>query len=151
MHRPPDTIPTSGPVRKTRAGLIVPIPPKGSAGSNSNRRHSVISFSARDVTAFPIRTNDATQKGDKRRPSDIWLSIFSTLKKIYHTTLFSMLKGPLDERQNSAVTATFCGEIGCHRRVLRWEIENFLSHHQIWQSQPSYYARLKGPLTLKIK
>ena len=48
MHRPPDTIPTSGPVRNTRAGLIVPPPPKGSSGSgsnNNNRRHSVISFS----------------------------------------------------------------------------------------------------------
>ena len=71
MHRPPDTIPTSGPVRNTRAGLIVPPPPKVSGNS---RRHSVISFSARDVTAFPIRTNEPSQKSDARRPSDLWLS-----------------------------------------------------------------------------
>jgi len=68
MHRPPDTIPTSGPMRNTRAGLIVPLPPKGSGGT---RRHSVIS-SSRDVTAFPIRTNEGVN--DARRPSDLWLS-----------------------------------------------------------------------------
>jgi hypothetical protein len=84
MHRPPDTIPTSGPVRNTRAGLIVPPPPKGSSNS---RRHSVVSFSARDVTAFPIRTNESSQKIDARRPSDLWLSkkqsMFPFLTKLY--------------------------------------------------------------------
>ena len=93
MHRPPDTIPTSGPVyggparEKTsspRAGLIVPPPPRGS--SCGTRRHSVISSSRDTVTSFPLKANGSggvergggsgVLKNEKRRISEVWLGTF---------------------------------------------------------------------------
>ncbi|XP_040575552.1 uncharacterized protein [Lepeophtheirus salmonis] len=80
MHRPPDTIPTSGPVYRTsqsRAGLIVPLNRTGRKGST--RRHSVIS-SGRDVSAFPLKAGASPKdirviqhSVDTRRPSEVWM------------------------------------------------------------------------------
>lgn len=67
MHRPNEEVPPEGPAKLQRAGLIVPMPPKGAPGGRS---HSLLT-STRDVTAFPIRTNDT--QSVSRRPSDLWL------------------------------------------------------------------------------
>ena len=95
MHRPPDTIPTSGPVyggqtrekcSSPRAGLIVPPPPRGA--SSGTRRHSVISSSRDTVTSFPLKPNGSggverspggVLKHDKRRISEVWLGIATFL------------------------------------------------------------------------
>ena len=71
MHRPPDTIPTSGPHAQrgqqlSRAGLVVPptVPHKGTG----SRRHSVISSPKDNVGAqFPLRPSATTKssKGSK--------------------------------------------------------------------------------------
>ena len=73
MHRPPDTIPTSGPAfararepPTSRAGLIVQPSATGSmqqqhqqiasGRGSSGRRHSVISSSKDVVSSFPLKT-----------------------------------------------------------------------------------------------
>lgn len=72
MHRPPENIPTSGPLYKVpRGGLIVP------SKSGGGRRHSVIS-SNKEITSFPLKPGSAKNgsmggSGDIRRPSEVWL------------------------------------------------------------------------------
>jgi hypothetical protein len=92
MHRPPDSIPTSGP-HFTRAhaavaaaankdhdgtknlGVLKTVPPNRSGGGGDvivpttagagTRRHSVISSSRDRVTSFPLKTNGFSSKGGK--------------------------------------------------------------------------------------
>lgn len=94
MHRPPDSIPTSGPagprcgsgtLRTSASGLVVPhgrgspacsaaAMTAGAAGAGSTRRHSVISSSKDTVTSFPLRLSNGAGKNEPRRPSEVWLS-----------------------------------------------------------------------------
>lgn len=77
MHRPPENIPTSGPLYKVpRGGLIVP--PHTKTTSMAGRRHSVIS-SSRDITSFPLKSGPQKNgsiggSGDIRRPSEVWFA-----------------------------------------------------------------------------
>ena len=90
MHRPPDTIPTSGPQYQrmgsggggmSRAGLIVPPPPSmGANGSSGSRRHSVISSPKDNIGShyLQLARNGAGGKrssggSEMRRPSEVWL------------------------------------------------------------------------------
>ena len=90
MHRPPDTIPTSGPQYQrmgsggggmSRAGLIVPPPSSmGANGSSGSRRHSVISSPKDNIGShyLQLARNGAGGKrssggSEMRRPSEVWL------------------------------------------------------------------------------
>ena len=75
MHRPPDTIPTSGPYaerssleRAKGPGLIVP-PPKYSRPSS--RRHSVISSPKDNIGQFPLRPSRSKESRDSNEPRRI--------------------------------------------------------------------------------
>ena len=80
MHRPPDTIPRSGPYahrlstgQASRAGLIVPPPTYSRSGS---RRHSVISSPQDNIGQFPLRASgskDSRGSNDHRRISEVFL------------------------------------------------------------------------------
>ena len=80
MHRPPDTIPKSGPYaqrsstgQSSRAGLIVPPPTYSRAGS---RRHSVISSPKDNIGQFPLRPSSSKESrasNEARRISEVFL------------------------------------------------------------------------------
>jgi len=78
MHRPPDTIPKSGPYaqrsgQSSRAGLIVPPPTYSRSGS---RRHSVISSPKDNIGQFPLRpsaSKESRSSNEARRISEVFL------------------------------------------------------------------------------
>ena len=80
MHRPPDTIPRSGPYgqrsstgQPNRAGLIVPPPSYSRSGS---RRHSVISSPKDNIGQFPLRpsvSRESRASNETRRISEVFL------------------------------------------------------------------------------
>ena len=78
MHRPPDTIPKSGPYaqrsgQSSRAGLIVPPPTYSRSGS---RRHSVISSPKDNIGQFPLRATGSKESRasyEARRISEVFL------------------------------------------------------------------------------
>ena len=80
MHRPPDTIPRSGPYgqrsssgQPTRAGLVVPPPSYSKSGS---RRHSVISSPKDNIGQFPLRASvsrESRVSNETRRISEVFL------------------------------------------------------------------------------
>ena len=89
MHRPPDTIVTSGPhaqrasiSQSNRAGLVVPPPTYSRSGS---RRHSVISSPKDNIGQFPLRASGSKvskSSNDARRISEVFLGGKIRIKRL---------------------------------------------------------------------